>query len=100
MRDPAEIPFANMADKVAPAMKTSSQAWRSECRLGRGGAGGCELRRTSHAKDLASDDSGANFQHLRQTKLPHGRGSMLATVGYITPEITGSCHATCRHPWA
>merc|ERR1712157_495167 len=32
---------------------------------------------------------GENFQRRRQTELKHGRVSMLATMGYITPEITG-----------
>ena len=30
-----------------------------------------------------------NFKRRRQTELKHGRISMLATMGYITPEITG-----------
>ena len=41
---------------------------------------------------FASDGSGENFQHRRQTELlhrrssmlPHGRSSMLTTIGYIT----------------
>ena len=38
---------------------------------------------------LASDGSVRNFERRRQTELKHGRISMLATMGYITPEITG-----------
>merc|ERR1711972_832263 len=30
-----------------------------------------------------------DFQRRRQTELKHGRVPMLATMGYITPEITG-----------
>ena len=30
-----------------------------------------------------------NFNRRRQTELKHGRHAMLATMGYITPEITG-----------
>ena len=30
-----------------------------------------------------------NFRRRRQTELKHSRISMLATMGYITPEITG-----------
>merc|ERR1712066_1035097 len=36
-----------------------------------------------------SDGSVENFKRRRQTELKHGRISMLATMGYITPEITG-----------
>merc|ERR1712216_724688 len=38
---------------------------------------------------LSSDGSTENFARRRQTELKHGRGSMLATMGYMTPEITG-----------
>ena len=38
---------------------------------------------------LSSDGSVENFKRRRQTELKHGRISMLATMGYITPEITG-----------
>merc|ERR1712232_1367685 len=38
---------------------------------------------------FAKDGSAENFQRRRQTELKHGRISMLATMGYITPEITG-----------
>merc|ERR1712045_620849 len=38
---------------------------------------------------LASDGDVENFTRRRETELKHGRISMLATMGYITPEITG-----------
>merc|ERR1711956_174135 len=38
---------------------------------------------------LASDGDEENFIRRRETELKHGRISMLATMGYITPEITG-----------
>merc|ERR1712216_1015484 len=38
---------------------------------------------------LSSDGSTENFARRRQTELKHGRVSMLATMGYITPEATG-----------
>merc|ERR1719169_161663 len=38
---------------------------------------------------LSADGSTENFARRRQTELKHGRVSMLATMGYITPEITG-----------
>merc|ERR1712216_1065585 len=38
---------------------------------------------------LSSDGSTENFARRRQTELKHGRVSMLATMGYMTPEITG-----------
>merc|ERR1719156_160215 len=38
---------------------------------------------------LSSDGDAAVFKRRRQTELKHGRVSMLATMGYITPEITG-----------
>ena len=44
---------------------------------------------------LSSDGSVENFKRRRQTELKHGRISMLATMGYITPEITGNSLATC-----
>ena len=36
---------------------------------------------------FTADGSVENFQRRRQTELKHGRISMLATMGYITPEI-------------
>eukprot|EP00438_Fugacium_kawagutii_P025650 Skav209581 [mRNA] locus=scaffold281:275160:278939:+ [translate_table: standard] len=39
--------------------------------------------------DPAGADVVENFKRRRQTELKHGRISMLATMGYITPEITG-----------
>merc|ERR1712176_1008693 len=36
-----------------------------------------------------ADGSVENFKRRRQTELKHGRISMLATMGYITPELTG-----------
>merc|ERR1712178_281846 len=36
-----------------------------------------------------SDGNAENFARRRQTELKHGRVAMLATMGYITPEITG-----------
>merc|ERR1712087_246851 len=38
---------------------------------------------------FTADGNVENFQRRRQTELKHGRVSMLATIGYITPEITG-----------
>merc|ERR1711988_477940 len=38
---------------------------------------------------FTSDGSVENFARRRQTEIKHGRVSMLATMGYITPEITG-----------
>merc|ERR1711948_223947 len=38
---------------------------------------------------FTSDGNVENFARRRQTELKHGRISMLATMGYITPEITG-----------
>merc|ERR1719231_1988122 len=38
---------------------------------------------------FTADGSVENFARRRQTELKHGRVSMLATMGYITPEITG-----------
>merc|ERR1712070_1208358 len=38
---------------------------------------------------FTSDGNAENFARRRQTELKHGRVSMLATMGYITPEITG-----------
>ncbi|CAK0878077.1 unnamed protein product [Prorocentrum cordatum] len=38
---------------------------------------------------FTADGSTVNFARRRQTELKHGRVSMLATMGYITPEITG-----------
>merc|ERR1712003_320016 len=38
---------------------------------------------------FAADGSVENFNRRRQTELKHGRVSMLATMGYITPELTG-----------
>ncbi|CAK0798027.1 unnamed protein product [Prorocentrum cordatum] len=38
---------------------------------------------------FTADGNTANFARRRQTELKHGRVSMLATMGYITPEITG-----------
>merc|ERR1712125_87611 len=38
---------------------------------------------------FTADGSTESFARRRQTELKHGRISMLATMGYITPEITG-----------
>merc|ERR1719343_1688637 len=38
---------------------------------------------------LSADGSTENFARRRQTELKHGRISMLATMGYITPEFIG-----------
>merc|ERR1712203_623551 len=38
---------------------------------------------------FTKDGSMENFKRRRQTELKHGRISMLATMGYITPELTG-----------
>merc|ERR1712084_211573 len=38
---------------------------------------------------FTADGSTENFARRRQTELKHGRVSMLATMGYITPELTG-----------
>eukprot|EP00438_Fugacium_kawagutii_P005171 Skav206288 [mRNA] locus=scaffold922:338689:339473:- [translate_table: standard] len=42
-----------------------------------------------HVLRFTADGSVENFKRRRQTELKHGRISMLATMGYITPEITG-----------
>merc|ERR1712186_187351 len=39
--------------------------------------------------DLASDGNVEAFKRRREVEIKHGRISMLATMGYITPEITG-----------
>jgi hypothetical protein len=36
---------------------------------------------------FTADGSVENFNRRRQTEIKHGRISMLATMGYITPEI-------------
>merc|ERR1712056_141663 len=38
---------------------------------------------------LSSDGDRAVFKRRRETEIKHGRVSMLATMGYITPELTG-----------
>merc|ERR1719401_2755994 len=38
---------------------------------------------------FTADGNAEDFQRRRQTELKHGRVSMLATMGYITPEIAG-----------
>ncbi|KAL9139373.1 Light-harvesting complex [Amphidinium carterae] len=38
---------------------------------------------------FTADGSVENFKRRRQTEIKHGRVAMLATMGYITPEITG-----------
>jgi len=38
---------------------------------------------------LAVDGNVDNFKRRRETEIKHGRISMLATMGYITPELTG-----------
>jgi hypothetical protein len=38
---------------------------------------------------FTSDGNVENFKRRRQTELKHGRVAMLATMGYITPELTG-----------
>ena len=38
---------------------------------------------------FTSDGSVDNFARRRQTELKHGRIAMLATMGYITPEVAG-----------
>merc|ERR1712064_46085 len=38
---------------------------------------------------LSSDGDAEVFRRRRATEIKHGRVSMLATMGYITPEITG-----------
>ena len=41
---------------------------------------------------FTADGSVENFKRRRQTELKHGRISMLATMGYITPETLSSCN--------
>ena len=43
----------------------------------------------ANLEGFTADGSVENFKRRRQTELKHGRISMLATMGYITPEITG-----------
>ena len=38
---------------------------------------------------FTQDGSVENFKRRRQTEIKHGRVSMMATMGYVTPEITG-----------
>ena len=38
---------------------------------------------------FTADGNVENFRRRRQTETKHGRVSMLATMGYITPELTG-----------
>merc|ERR1711920_391431 len=38
---------------------------------------------------LAADGNLDNFKRRREIEIKHGRISMLATMGYITPELTG-----------
>merc|ERR1712003_263410 len=38
---------------------------------------------------LSADGDSATFLRRRETEIKHGRISMLATMGYITPEVTG-----------
>merc|ERR550525_1648244 len=38
---------------------------------------------------LSKDGDAATFARRRETEIKHGRISMLATMGYITPELTG-----------
>merc|ERR1712039_300597 len=38
---------------------------------------------------LSKDGNAADFRRRRVTELKHGRISMLATMGYITPELVG-----------
>jgi light-harvesting complex I chlorophyll a/b binding protein 1 len=38
---------------------------------------------------LAADGDSATFMRRRDTEIKHGRVCMLATMGYITPELTG-----------
>merc|ERR1719461_1522753 len=38
---------------------------------------------------LAADGDVERFRRRRETEIKHGRVSMLATMGYMTPEITG-----------
>jgi len=38
---------------------------------------------------LSADGSAENFKRRRATEIKHGRVAMLATMGYITPELTG-----------
>merc|ERR1719507_777139 len=38
---------------------------------------------------LAADGDAENFTRRRETEIKHGRISMLATMGYITPELIG-----------
>jgi len=38
---------------------------------------------------LSADGNGETFKRRRETEIKHGRISMLATMGYITPELTG-----------
>merc|ERR1712156_1101947 len=43
--------------------------------------------------DLAKDGNLEAFKRRREAEIKHGRISMLATMGYITPEITGKLPA-------
>ena len=41
---------------------------------------------------LSGDGDAAGFQRRRETEVKHGGVNMLATVGYIPPELTGNLH--------
>jgi len=40
------------------------------------------------------------FELRRASEIKHGRIAMLATMGYITPELVGKFWATCPRPLA
>ena len=44
---------------------------------------------------FTADGSVEDFKRRRQTELKHGRISMLATMGYITPEPLACKHFFC-----
>ncbi|OLP79140.1 Caroteno-chlorophyll a-c-binding protein [Symbiodinium microadriaticum] len=63
---------------------------RSEASYGRKSqVDGWVAFKSSAEGGFTADGSVENFKRRRQTELKHGRISMLATMGYITPEITG-----------
>ena len=49
---------------------------------------------------FTADGSVENFKRRRQTELKHGRISMLATMGYITPETLRFVFSTLEYVYA
>ncbi|KAL9139772.1 Light-harvesting complex [Amphidinium carterae] len=74
--------MANSRRLSKPAAKTVVQAFESE-------RGVQDPVGFFDPLGFTADGSVENFKRRRQTEIKHGRVAMLATMGYITPEITG-----------